>query len=186
MLPPAAHLPPTCRTAATHLPPTRCPLRHTCLPPAARLPPSCQLFTMPDCCFNSCRLIPGTLGVGHKTELYGVPYSLSEDFVSSYRLHPLIPDEFTLGSDTVKATDMLFGRQAQCPRQCATPSLWCCPAHAQCGTYTIATQCMLTAAQYLHSACSCSPLLTCAARSSTLGADTCCWCRAWALLLTDS
>ena len=45
--------------------------------------------------------IPGTKGVGHKTELYGVPYSLSEDFVSSYRMHPLIPDELIIDGDKV-------------------------------------------------------------------------------------
>jgi hypothetical protein len=45
--------------------------------------------------------IPGTKGVGHKTELYGVPYSLSEDFVSSYRMHPLIPDEYVIDGQKV-------------------------------------------------------------------------------------
>ncbi len=39
--------------------------------------------------------------MGHTTELYNVPYSLSEDFVSSYRMHPLIPDEFDIDGDKV-------------------------------------------------------------------------------------
>lgn len=48
------------------------------------------------------KLVPGSSGVGHKTELFGTPYSLSEDFVSSYRLHPLIPDEFDIAGDKVR------------------------------------------------------------------------------------
>ena len=62
--------------------------------------------------FSSCysalqvlHLVPlitkGTQGVGHTTELYNVPYSLSEDFVSSYRMHPLIPDEFDIDGEKV-------------------------------------------------------------------------------------
>jgi hypothetical protein len=35
---------------------------------------------------------------GSKTRLHGVPYSLTEEFVSVYRLHPLLPDEFTFRS----------------------------------------------------------------------------------------
>ena len=35
------------------------------------------------------RGIPGT-----KTDLHGVPYSLTEEFVAVYRMHPLIPDDF--------------------------------------------------------------------------------------------
>lgn len=34
--------------------------------------------------------IPGT-----KRDLFGVPYSLTEEFVGVYRMHPLIPDEYT-------------------------------------------------------------------------------------------
>lgn len=48
------------------------------------------------------KFVPGTGGVGTKTELFNVPYSLSEDFVSSYRMHPLIPDEFTVDGDKVR------------------------------------------------------------------------------------
>jgi hypothetical protein len=35
------------------------------------------------------RGIPGT-----KTDLHGVPYQLTEEFVAVYRMHPLIPDDF--------------------------------------------------------------------------------------------
>jgi hypothetical protein len=37
--------------------------------------------------------IPGTT-----TSLHGVPYALTEEFVAVYRMHPLIPDEFTFRS----------------------------------------------------------------------------------------
>jgi hypothetical protein len=33
---------------------------------------------------------------GGPTEHYGVPYSLTEEFTSVYRMHPLLPDEFDL------------------------------------------------------------------------------------------
>jgi hypothetical protein len=36
--------------------------------------------------------------VGAPTEHHGVPYSLTEEFVSVYRMHPLLPDEFTFRS----------------------------------------------------------------------------------------
>ena len=32
---------------------------------------------------------------GSKKELFGVPYSLTEEFVGVYRMHPLIPDDYT-------------------------------------------------------------------------------------------
>jgi hypothetical protein len=35
---------------------------------------------------------------GAKAEHYGVPYAMTEEFVSIYRMHPLIPDEFTFWS----------------------------------------------------------------------------------------
>jgi Animal haem peroxidase len=35
---------------------------------------------------------------GSPTALHGVPYSLTEEFVAVYRMHPLIPDEFTFRS----------------------------------------------------------------------------------------
>jgi hypothetical protein len=35
---------------------------------------------------------------GSRTRLHGVPYSLTEEFVSVYRMHPLLPDEFTFRS----------------------------------------------------------------------------------------
>ncbi len=43
---------------------------------------------------------------GSETENYGVPYTLTEEFVAVYRMHPLIPDDITFWS----ATD---GRQLQ-------------------------------------------------------------------------
>ena len=46
-------------------------------------------------------LVEGTSGVGHKTDLAGTPYSLSEDFVSSYRMHPLLPDDLFIAGDEV-------------------------------------------------------------------------------------
>ena len=41
---------------------------------------------------------------GSKTDHHGVPYSLTEEFVAVYRMHPLLPDDFTfrsLGNDSV-------------------------------------------------------------------------------------
>jgi hypothetical protein len=35
---------------------------------------------------------------GSRTRLHSVPYSLTEEFVSVYRMHPLLPDEFTFRS----------------------------------------------------------------------------------------
>ena len=35
---------------------------------------------------------------GSQTNHHGVPYSLTEEFVAVYRMHPLIPDEFTFRS----------------------------------------------------------------------------------------
>ena len=35
---------------------------------------------------------------GSPTNLHGVPYSLTEEFVSVYRMHPLIPDDYTFWS----------------------------------------------------------------------------------------
>jgi hypothetical protein len=35
---------------------------------------------------------------GSKTDHHGVPYSLTEEFVAVYRLHPLLPDQFTFRS----------------------------------------------------------------------------------------
>jgi hypothetical protein len=36
--------------------------------------------------------------VGGETDHYGVPYSLTEEFVAVYRMHPLIPDDITFWS----------------------------------------------------------------------------------------
>jgi hypothetical protein len=43
---------------------------------------------------------------GSPTDHHGVPYSLTEEFVAVYRMHPLLPDDFTfrgLGDDAVLA-----------------------------------------------------------------------------------
>lgn len=51
--------------------------------------------------------------LGSKTEHHHTPYALTEEFVTMYRLHPLIPDEFTLRSladdaelETLSMTDI--------------------------------------------------------------------------------
>jgi len=35
---------------------------------------------------------------GGKTDHFGVPYSLTEEFVAVYRMHPLIPDDYVFRS----------------------------------------------------------------------------------------
>jgi Animal haem peroxidase len=37
---------------------------------------------------------------GSPTEQYGVPFSLTEEFVAVYRMHPLVPDDYSLRSAT--------------------------------------------------------------------------------------
>jgi hypothetical protein len=37
---------------------------------------------------------------GSATEQYGVPFSLTEEFVAVYRMHPLVPDDYSLRSST--------------------------------------------------------------------------------------
>jgi hypothetical protein len=46
--------------------------------------------------FSSSEVLRGI--PGSPTDHYGVPYSLTEEFVAVYRMHPLIPDEFSLRS----------------------------------------------------------------------------------------
>jgi hypothetical protein len=43
---------------------------------------------------------------GSRTDHHGVPYSLTEEFVTVYRLHPLMPDEFVLGGRTLTLRDL--------------------------------------------------------------------------------
>jgi hypothetical protein len=43
---------------------------------------------------------------GSRTDHHGVPYSLTEEFVTVYRLHPLMPDEFTLGDEVLTLRDL--------------------------------------------------------------------------------
>jgi hypothetical protein len=45
---------------------------------------------------------------GSKTDHHGVPYSLTEEFVAVYRMHPLLPDEFSFRS--VAADELLEER----------------------------------------------------------------------------
>ncbi|KAK9825686.1 hypothetical protein WJX81_004113 [Elliptochloris bilobata] len=51
--------------------------------------------------------LPYSRGVGHNVDLDRVPYSLSEDFVSSYRMHPLLPDLYKIDGDSVGAEEMI-------------------------------------------------------------------------------
>jgi hypothetical protein len=37
---------------------------------------------------------------GARTEHYGVPYALTEEFVAVYRMHPLVPDDYSLRSSS--------------------------------------------------------------------------------------
>ena len=51
--------------------------------------------------------VPYSQGVGYKVNLDGpkgvpIPYSLQEDFVSSYRMHPLLPDEYLIDGDEAR------------------------------------------------------------------------------------
>ncbi|GAB2828406.1 hypothetical protein GCM10022221_28530 [Actinocorallia aurea] len=48
--------------------------------------------------------IPGTLPDHHK-----VPYSLTEDFITVYRMHPLIPDDYTIADHTSGRTLRTLG-----------------------------------------------------------------------------
>ena len=47
--------------------------------------------------------------VGGRPDHFGVPYSLTEEFVSVYRMHPLIPDDFTFR--TVAGDEVLQERE---------------------------------------------------------------------------
>ncbi|CAG2189170.1 unnamed protein product [Mytilus edulis] len=49
--------------------------------------------------------IPGS--IGNPKNIRGVPYSLTQDFIAAYRLHPLLPDEFEVRSHQ---TDELVNR----------------------------------------------------------------------------
>jgi hypothetical protein len=47
---------------------------------------------------------------GSETNHHGVPYSLTEEFVAVYRMHPLLPDDFTFRSlpDDSVLTELTF------------------------------------------------------------------------------
>jgi len=55
--------------------------------------------------------------VGGRPDHFGVPYSLTEEFVSVYRMHPLIPEDYTfraVASDEV-LQEREFAQVAQRP-----------------------------------------------------------------------
>ena len=59
--------------------------------------------------------------IGAPTHDHGIPYSLTEEFVSVYRMHPLIPDEFIFRS--ARTGDVLQERtflELQAPSTCAS------------------------------------------------------------------
>lgn len=43
---------------------------------------------------------------GSATNHHGVPYTLTEEFVTVYRLHPLMPDEYVLGAETLSLREL--------------------------------------------------------------------------------
>ncbi|XP_071161164.1 uncharacterized protein [Mytilus edulis] len=51
--------------------------------------------------------LPGSIAIGNPKNIRGVPYSLTQDFIAAYRLHPLLPDEFEVRSHQ---TDELVNR----------------------------------------------------------------------------
>ena len=56
---------------------------------------------------------------GSPTDHHGVPYSLTEEFVAVYRMHPLLPDDFTfrsLETDEVLEERTLPRARALCTR----------------------------------------------------------------------
>lgn len=67
----------------------------------AHCPPNTHPARMPLQCICQHQYFAPARGVGHGTELNNVSYSLSEDFVSSYRMHPLLPDLFNFDGDSV-------------------------------------------------------------------------------------
>ena len=50
--------------------------------------------------------------VGSKHDHHAAPYSLTEEFVSVYRMHPLIPDEV---ADSVARQPMPRSKRSSCP-----------------------------------------------------------------------
>ena len=74
------------------------------------------------------KIVEGTKGVGHTTDLAGTPYSLSEDFVSSYRMHPLLPDDYFIAGDEVCKNAATCMRGYSNTSACCGVRLRCCPA----------------------------------------------------------
>lgn len=51
---------------------------------------------------------PGPIGlVGHKSNNHGVPFTLTEEFVSIYRLHPMLPDALPLASGRKSMSELI-------------------------------------------------------------------------------
>lgn len=65
---------------------------------------------------------------GSPVDHYNVPYSITEEFVAVYRMHPLIPDDYAIRSAD---TDALLG-------QCAFPEMAGLRAHALLQKYAMA------------------------------------------------
>jgi hypothetical protein len=48
------------------------------------------------------RRYPAFFGIlGGNRDLHGVPYAITEEFVSVYRMHPLLPDSFRIGDEDI-------------------------------------------------------------------------------------
>ncbi|WP_082857923.1 peroxidase family protein, partial [Nocardia arizonensis] len=81
---------------------------------------------------------------GSETDDHGVPYSLTEEFVSVYRMHPLIPDEFTvrsLADDSVLAEhelpDLLVANVRERLAETSMPDLFYSFGRANPGALTL-------------------------------------------------
>ena len=55
--------------------------------------------------------------LGSKADHHAAPYSLTEEFVAVYRMHPLMPDDFAFHS----ARDRRAAREAHAARDCRPP-----------------------------------------------------------------
>ena len=59
--------------------------------------------------------------LGSPTDHHGVPYSLTEEFVAVYRMHPLMPDDFTFRSIDDRRACCRSGRSASSARSTPAP-----------------------------------------------------------------
>ena len=94
---------------------------------------------------SSSELISGIPGAA--TEHYGVPYSLTEEFAAVYRMHPLVPDDWSIRAARRRpaARRLHAARPVRARRRggaaarsrwptCSTPSAPCTPAWSACTT----------------------------------------------------